>query len=507
MKKLINFLVLNLMLLSACVRDPGVNAPPVENSMDLTVEDARIFFEAQTERNLLGTRAGASLQQSNPFNPGDFTPMWDKAEPSRLHERASVDIPILPSYRFRALQSGFRHGRSEVCAMNISQKLVVVKDLTTGRLGSYILTLIPDSSCGAKDTDWCSRFLNSGGKGKFSGLAIYTESSLGLLIRVSQYHEGRKIKGVYIPGTCPGPDRDQKIRWVKALLGKIRIGKAATRVTRSWGEDDWWWDDDDWWNDVDDDVDDDWWEYNGKFTDIGGGWFEDDAGNLYYDTDGDGKPDSMSCDDAVITPDPEPDLEPDPWPEPEPVPEPEPDPEIWPEPEPEDPGGDACQNCGNYPCICNQTSTTPERLSSAAKKSVEIITAKYGAVTAYCNQGVREAFYAVFNKELPNLKANDLINYMNHSLEWGKLNVSMSEIQNLANQGHFIVASWVNPSGGSGHVALVVPGEMEWGTWCGERMALPIVMDTGAGCREESQKLSVSFGKNKHADVEFYIYK
>ena len=96
---------------------------------------------------------------------------------------------------------------------------------------------------------------------------------------------------------------------------------------------------------------------------------------------------------------------------------------------------------------------------------------------------------------------------MKNSSEWGKLNVSMSEIQNLANQGHFIVASWVNTSGGSGHVALVVPGEMQGGTWCGEWIALPVVMDTGAECREESQKLSKSFGTNKHSQVEFYIYE
>ena len=34
-----------------------------------------------------------------------------------------------------------------------------------------------------------------------------------------------------------------------------------------------------------------------------------------------------------------------------------------------------------------------------------------------------------------------------------------------------------------------------------------VVMDTGYDCREESQKLSKSFGKDKHSQVEFYIYK
>ena len=82
----------------------------------------------------------------------------------------------------------------------------------------------------------------------------------------------------------------------------------------------------------------------------------------------------------------------------------------------------------------------------------------------------------------------------------------MSAIQNFANQGHFVVASRSNPSG-SGHVALVVPGEMVKGNWCGEPVTLPVVMDTGYNCREESQGLSRSFGRNKHSQVEFYIYK
>lgn len=96
---------------------------------------------------------------------------------------------------------------------------------------------------------------------------------------------------------------------------------------------------------------------------------------------------------------------------------------------------------------------------------------------------------------------------MKNSSEWEKLNVSMSAIQDLANQGHFVVASWINPNGGSGHVALVVPGQMVQGTWCGKWIDLPVVMDTGYDCREESQKLSKSFGKDKHSQVEFYIYK
>lgn len=36
---------------------------------------------------------------------------------------------------------------------------------------------------------------------------------------------------------------------------------------------------------------------------------------------------------------------------------------------------------------------------------------------------------------------------------------------------------------------------------------LPNAMDTGYNMRTDSQRISLSFGKDKHQDVEFYIYK
>ncbi len=183
--------------------------------------------------------------------------------------------------------------------MDITQKLVVVKDLATDSLGCYILTLIPDPYYAArhKKTDLCEEFLNAGDKGEFSGVAIYTEPTSGILIRVSRYRNGLKTAGVYVPG--PPSERKERIRLAKKLIGSVRIGRTVSVSTRSWGEYDW---DNDYDNDNDNDNDDDWWEYNGEYTEIGGGWFEDKDGNLYYDSDGDGKPDSMGIDPVEITP-------------------------------------------------------------------------------------------------------------------------------------------------------------------------------------------------------------
>ncbi|WP_300700551.1 hypothetical protein [uncultured Alistipes sp.] len=533
MKIVIKLFGIVLLMLVSCTRDPADTRPRNEAPGALSVEEARRFFEDRAERTFQLTRTGIHPRGFRGLNPGEFTPNWEKALSSQYRKLASIDVPIASECRFQAVRSRFRNGEAEIFRVDITQKLVVVKDLATDSLGCYILTLIPDPYYAArhKKTDLCEEFLNAGDKGEFSGVAIYTEPTSGILIRVSRYRNGLKTAGVYVPG--PPSERKERIRLAKKLIGSVRIGRTVSVSTRSWGEDDWWWDDDDYDDDYDNDDDDyDDNDISDSWTDLGLGLFEDgcyhqtwldeDGFGYWVDYDDDGHPDRYI---HLLDPDPDdptndPPYEPDddfcpfcggsPCSCSDPCPICGSDPCSCPEDDSSfNETDNNCAQCGNNPCTCNQDThkTTAGKLTSAAKKGVEIVTAKYGTVKAYCNQGVREAFHAAFNKELPNVNANELIKHMKNSSEWGKLNVSMSEIQNLANQGHFIVASWVNTSGGSGHVALVVPGEMQGGTWCGEWIALPVVMDTGAECREESQKLSKSFGTNKHSQVEFYIYE
>lgn len=83
----------------------------------------------------------------------------------------------------------------------------------------------------------------------------------------------------------------------------------------------------------------------------------------------------------------------------------------------------------------------------------------------------------------------------------------MSQAQQLANDGYFVVAGWINSSG-SGHVAVIVPGrEYAGGTWNYKSAKVPNTMDTGAGMRAVSQPISHSFGKTKQKDVKFFRYK
>lgn len=300
----IQLLVLLPLLLISCIQEHGEADTSRKDTEAFSVAEAHRFFENHTEHYF--TRSGIPQQNFKRLNPGDFMPNWDKAKISQLHDLASVDVPIAASYRFRAIGCTFSNGRSEVRSVDVTQKLVVVKNLTTDSLGSYILTLIPNPAYATrhKGLNLCATFLNTGDKGKFSGIAIYTESVSGMLIRINQYRNGQKVRGVFIPG--PPSEQKEKIRRAKLLVGKIRLGRIASVSTRSWGEDTWDWDGS---------YDNDNWNYDNEYTDIGGGWFEDQNGNLFYDTNGDGQPDSMGIESVEITPDPDPDPDPedDPW--------------------------------------------------------------------------------------------------------------------------------------------------------------------------------------------------
>lgn len=150
-------------------------------------------------------------------------------------------------------------------------------------------------------------------------------------------------------------------------------------------------------------------------------------------------------------------------------------------------------------------------VKKAVKNAVKEMTDKYGYGKAVCNYGVQAAFNALFEThELDGEKANEIITYwQNHPESWEPLITSdlqntLDTVQQVTNNGAFVVAGWQNPSGESGHVVVIVPGEMQSG-WNG--MRVPVSMDTGRDMRSELQKLSQGFGKSKKSSILFFKYK
>ena len=149
---------------------------------------------------------------------------------------------------------------------------------------------------------------------------------------------------------------------------------------------------------------------------------------------------------------------------------------------------------------------TAAQITNAAKNAVAEMIAKHDMDEAVCNYGVNAVFKSLFgSNELDGKKANDMVRYwQNNPSHWEQ--ISVSQAQQLANEGYFVVAGWINPnSGRSGHVVVVVPGEESYsGMWGCD---VPTVMDTGLNKRTSGTSIAYSFDKRKISGVKFFKYK
>jgi hypothetical protein len=487
---------------------------------NFSIEEAKEFFEKQTINYVSNTRAKTEKKKKK-LSTGDITPIWDDAVASSNKNIACYDIPIESEYKYKAVYSDYYNGKASAKKVDVYQKLIVVKDMQTQQLGQYILTLIPDKEYEDKYRKKVGeRFINCKKKLDFTGVAIYTIPNMDLIIRVNHYTNGVKDQGVYLPGK---PELlKKKLVVVRSMLKNILIKHKRTVSTRSWGEDDWddWddWDDDDWlWDDNDDendyDIEYEWdkdiiteWENSGgTVVEIGDSWlFIDEDGNWFAmeDSDGNGNPDCV-----IITPDPDPEDDPEPQFPGSEGGNPEEGGNGGGDDGDDDDGGSGGTGDNGDDSGDTSKQVTPSQLQQGAKDAVSHVSATYGTQKAYCNVGVATAFQSLFGgngDSLKGMNANSMVqHWRDNPGKWEK--IPMSQAQSLANKGHFVVAGWINPNGGSGHVVVVVPGESVYSrSWGGY---IPNVMDTGSGMRSEKQTINYSFGKDKISRVEFYKYK
>lgn len=155
----------------------------------------------------------------------------------------------------------------------------------------------------------------------------------------------------------------------------------------------------------------------------------------------------------------------------------------------------------------------PQTITSASAKTVQAMIDKYGTQQAVCNYGVQDAFNRLFpGRELNGKRANEIVQYwLDTPDKWERikqssLQATLDTVQQLANDGWFVVAGWQNNSSGrSGHVVVIVPGELQnGGRW---QVNVPQAMDTGYKMRSPSQGLNYGFGKDKKDNIYFFKYK
>ena len=526
-------LLLLPLLLSGCVDEFPVTTevPYGGDGKGLSVEEAKTFFESYVSGK--ASRSVEPEEHDNGFYisrlmlpVGEFVPSWEEGLSTDAPSLYSVDVPVRSDFSFRVLRVD--KGSGKVYQTKCWHKLLVVEDPKSGNMGCFIAFFIPDRAYALSHGGDIGRVLTNGEEmGDYSGVKIYTTLE-GRRVRVNRYENGKKVEGIYIDGASDREDYIFRMLHSEKIIGKVWFQRSRPKTPVSRGEDDWvddFWDD--WWNDTFEDdswYDDSWSDDsnndsdnpldtgNDNFVQVGNdGWGDDVYYNsnddtYYIDIDGDGFVDSAYVNDGYDESDSGDDWSSGDETTTPPDPDPLPDPGDAPTDSGE--GGGGGSNSGetnNNPPEEASSKKTPEEIKSAVKQAVKDVIAKRGLHVKSCNMGVQNVLNILYgNTELNDKNANDIVRYwQSHPNSWEK--ISMSQAQSLANQGYLVVAGWINTTGGSGHVVVIVPGEEQYsGIW---QCKVPNSMDTGENMRTSSQKLSYSFRSWMKDGIEFFKYK
>ena len=177
-------------------------------------------------------------KKNETVSPGDFVPNWDAAVGSVNNGLACYDIPITPTYHFKAIYVDERNGKPSAGKVNVYQKLVIVKDVKSNRMDQYILTLIPSQLYDSRNgVQTCNNFINCADKGGFTGVALYSCVYSQVTARISTYKNGVKTGGVFLLNASGKTNLSDKYEQARTLASTVYIQKKKMVLTR--GEDDY----------------------------------------------------------------------------------------------------------------------------------------------------------------------------------------------------------------------------------------------------------------------------
>ena len=191
-----------------------------------SLQEAKEYFEEQAGTEPVMSRSAGRAA----LDPGDFAPYWESAVASSQCRLGSYDVPIAPAYRFKAVVAD---GNGRAGKVEVGQKLVVVKNLDTGRMSQYILSLIPTRSLAPRSgRQLCDAFVNCGDKGGFSGLAVYTCVYSSVVACVSRYEDGRRMEGVFLLDAPDASELHRRIDYARHLLSSVAVRAHRAVTTR-----------------------------------------------------------------------------------------------------------------------------------------------------------------------------------------------------------------------------------------------------------------------------------
>lgn len=170
------------------------------------------------------------------LSAGEFTPDWDNSVASAKNDLMCYDVPIDCEHTYNAVWLSTETGTPTLEAVDVYQKLVLVKNRVTGKLGQFLLTLVPEIAYERQHQgEVAELFINAGDKGGFTGVAIYSIPGLDLIVRANRYTNGIKDWGVHMSGNIK--DLNEKVFWLKSILRPFKLLRCPDIQSRGMGED------------------------------------------------------------------------------------------------------------------------------------------------------------------------------------------------------------------------------------------------------------------------------
>lgn len=263
-------IIMFVFVFTSCIHDNISSSVEEDKGFGLTVKEAKTFWE-----NQILTRY--TPQTTITLDPGDYIPVWDKSILSHKDSIANVDIPISAEIHYKVLRSNFTNRNIQIHKVDVTQKIVITKNINSKKISQYLVTLIPEYNKGGNINE---HFTSLGNKKDYSGWAIYFLSFMRSPFKIEKYQRGEKVLSIVLP-----KEKGKKplsLSNLKMILGHMQISAYKTVTTRSSEDyDDFW----DWFeNEV--------WA-NGEDGDHltmehedGDWWLEDQNGNQYDIPDG-----------------------------------------------------------------------------------------------------------------------------------------------------------------------------------------------------------------------------
>lgn len=249
----------------SCINSEVKNVENTVSENILTVGEAKNFLENEILTRVVNDETIA-------LNPGDYRPIWDKCIMSCNDMIANVDVPILAEKHYKMLRSDLKNQGAEVYKVDLKQKVVITKNMNTGKIARYLVTCIPERGC---NNNVENEFVSLGAKKQFSGWAIYSLPFMNYPFKIEKYAQGEKTASIILPRKKG--EKTLSRNALKNILGCMQISVCRSVNTRSSEDysDFWEWFESEVWPDANDG------DHLTMENDGDNWWLEDQNGHQY----------------------------------------------------------------------------------------------------------------------------------------------------------------------------------------------------------------------------------